>query len=123
MLFGEQGRVMLLPSTSYGEEPQGVLRGDADIAITAALFNLTATPEKENHGAFLDALLKTSPRGIAVLLDESVYLERMGRERLAERTALWREFCRHHHTAATVVNLREPAAHPLDAGLAMSDAA
>jgi hypothetical protein len=123
MLFGELGRVMLRPSTSYGEEPQGVLRDDADIAITAALFNLTATPEKENHGAFLDALMKTSPRGIAVLLDESVYLERMGRERLAERTTLWREFCRHHHTAATVVNLREPAAHPLDAGLAMSDAA
>jgi len=123
MLFGEQGRVMLRPSTSYGEEPQGVLRDDADSAITAALFNLTATPEKENHGAFLDALMKTSPRGIAVLLDESVYLERMGRERLDERTALWREFCRHHRSTATVVNLREPAAHPLDAGLAMSDAA
>ncbi len=123
MLFGEQGRLMLRPSISYGEEPQDLLRDDADIALTAALFNLTATPEKENHGAFLDALLKTSPRGIAVLLDESVYLERMGRERLAERTALWLEFCRHHRTTATIVNLREPAVHSLDAGLTLSDAA
>jgi F0F1-type ATP synthase assembly protein I len=123
MLFGEQGRVMLRPSTSYGEEPQGVLRDDAEVTITAALFNLTATPEKENHGAFLDYLVRTSPRGVAVLLDESAYLERMGQDRLAERTALWQQFCRHHRTTATMVNLREPAAHPLDADLTLSEAA
>jgi hypothetical protein len=123
MLFGERGRVMLRPSISYGEEPQHALRDDADVTITAALFNLTATPEQENHGAFLDNLVRTAPRGIAVLLDESAYLERMGPERLAERVALWREFCRHHRTTASVVNLLDPAAHPLDAGLAMSDAA
>jgi hypothetical protein len=122
-LFGEQGRVMLRPSASYGEEPQGGLRDDADVSITAALFNLTATPEQENHGAFLDYLVKNSPRGVAVLLDESGYLERMGQERLAERTALWQQFCSHHRTTATVVNLREPASHPLDGGLAVSDAA
>jgi hypothetical protein len=122
-LFGEQGRVMLRPSTSYGEDPQGGLRDDADVSITAALFNLTATPEQENHGAFLDYLVKNSPRGVAVLLDESGYLERMGQERLAERTALWQQFCSHHRTTATVVNLREPALHPLDGGLAVSDAA
>jgi len=123
MLFGEQGRMMLRPSTSYGEDPQAAPRDDADVTLTAALFNLTATPEQENHGAFLDDLVKTSPRGVAVLLDESVYLERMGPERLAERTALWQQFCRHHRTTATVVNLRAPAAHPLDAGLTLSDAA
>jgi hypothetical protein len=123
MLFGEQGRLMLRPSTSYGEDQQGAPRDDADVTITAALFNLTATPEQENHGAFLDDLVKTSPRGVAVLLDESAYLERMGPEHLAERTALWQQFCRHHRTTATVVNLRAPAAHPLDAGLTLSDAA
>jgi hypothetical protein len=121
-LFGEQGRLMLRPSMSYGEEPQG-LRDDVEVTITAALFNLTATPEKENHGAFLDYLVKNSPRGVAVLLDESGYLERIGQDRLAERTALWQQFCRHHRTTATVVNLREPAAHPLDGGLTLSDAA
>ena len=123
MLFGEQGRMMLRPSTSYGEEPQGGLRDDAEVTITAALFNLTATPEKENHGAFLDYLVNNSPRGVAVLLDEAGYLERIGQDRLAERIALWQQFCRHHQTTATVVNLHEPAAHPLDAGLALSDAA
>jgi hypothetical protein len=106
-MFGEQGRLMLRPSTAYGEDPQ--VQDDAEVAATAALFNLTATPEQENHGAFLDHLLKALPRGVTVLLDESAYLERMGPERLAERVALWQEFCRFHRTTATIVNLRAPA--------------
>jgi hypothetical protein len=127
MLFGEQGRMMLRPSTSYGEEPQEVLRdvdlNDPNVTMTAVLFNLTATPEKENHGAFLDYLVKASPRGIAVLLDESAYLERMGepadQRGLAERTALWQQFCHFHQTTATVVNLLHPSHHPLDAGVGL----
>jgi hypothetical protein len=124
MLFGEQGRMMLRPSTSYGDEPREVLRdvdlSDPNVTMTAVLFNLTATPEKENHGAFLDYLVKASPRGIAVLLDVSAYLERMGepadQRGLAERTALWQQFCHFHHTTATVVNLLNPSLYPLDAG-------
>lgn len=105
--FGEQGRLMLRPSTAYGEMPQ--VSDDADVTSTVALFNLTATPEQENHGAFLDALSKALPRGVTVMLDESAYLERMGPERLPERVALWQEFCRFHRTSATVINLQAPA--------------
>jgi hypothetical protein len=106
-MFGEQGRLMLRPSTAYGEAPQ--VSDDTEAAATAALFNLSATPEQENHGAFLDALTHAVPRGVTVLLDESAYLERMRPERMAERIALWQEFCRFHRTAATVVNLQAPA--------------
>ena len=126
MLFGEQGRMMLRPSTSYGEEPREVMRdvdlNDPNVTMTAVLFNLTATPEKENHGAFLDYLVKAAPRGIAVLLDESSFVERMGqadRRGLAERTALWQEFCHFHQTTATVVNLLDPSIHPRDAGVGL----
>lgn len=128
MLFGEQGRVMLRPSTSYGEEPKEVLRdtdlNDAQVNITAVLFNLTATPEKENHGAFLTYLAQSSTRGIAVLIDESSYLEHVGvvqenDPRRAERVALWQQFCQFHQTTATVVNLLNPALHPLDAGVGL----
>ena len=129
MLFGEQGRVMLRPSTSYGEEAKEVLRdtdlNDAQVNITAVLFNLTATPEKENHGAFLTYLAQSSTRGIAVLIDESSYLEHAGEvvqndTRRAERVALWQQFCQFHHTTATVVNLLNPALHPLDAGVGLT---
>ncbi len=124
MLLGEQARLMLRPSSSYGDEPVQAL-GDArlddpNVSMTAVLFNLAATPESENHGAFLEHLVRASPRPVAVLLDESSLLERMGaqaegRRRIEERIALWRQFCGHHHATATVVNLLDPAARPLEA--------
>ncbi|HJU70802.1 MAG TPA: DUF2868 domain-containing protein [Paucimonas sp.] len=125
MLLGERARVMLRPSSAYGEEPQDALRdtalNDAGVALTAVLFNLAATPEKENHGAFLDYLVRESARGIAVLIDESGYLERVGTQgsgkaRMAERIALWQQFCSFHQAPATIVNLIDPGAHPVDSG-------
>ncbi len=119
MLLGEQARVMLRPSTSYGEEAHDALKGatldNADIALTVALFNLSATPEKENHGAFLDHLVRGAARGISVLIDESAYLERVGTQaggqsRVRERIALWRQFCELHNVASCIVNLLNPQA-------------
>ncbi len=132
-LLAEQARVMLRPSIAYGEEPAEALRevklNDGDATLTAVLFSLAATPEKENHGALLDYLVRESARGIAVLVDESGYLERVGAQaggpaRMAERIALWQQFCRFHQAPATFVNLLHPEAHALDggAGLALSAA-
>ncbi|MGZ8341890.1 MAG: DUF2868 domain-containing protein [Telluria sp.] len=118
MLLGEQARVMLRPSSAYGEEAVHVLSdaGDAGATLTAVLFNLSATPEKENHGAFLDHVMRSAPRGIAVLVDESAFVERMGGDdaRLAERIALWQQFCNFHHAPATIVNLLHPEKRPVD---------
>lgn len=128
MLLGEQARVMLRPPSAYGEEPQDMLRDvnldDPDVTYTAVLFNLAATPEKENHGAFLDYLVRTSKRGVAVLIDESSLLERSDEARLAERVSLWQQFCSFHRAPATVVNLLNPPQRPLDqdAGLRVSKA-
>lgn len=130
-LLGEQARLMLRPSIAYGDEPHEVLRefklNDSEATVTVVLFSLAATPEKENHGALLDHLVQASTRGIAVLVDESGYLERVGtqaggKERMAERIALWRQFCSFHKAPATFVNLLHPDAHALDdgAGLALS---
>ena len=132
MALGAQARVLLRPTVPYGEEPKEAL-GDtpfdeAGVTVTAALFSLAATPEKENHGAFLDYLVKTSKRGVAVLLDESSMTERGAGQagldaRVLERIALWRQFCSFHGTAATVVNLVDPAKHPIElgAGLALPE--
>ena len=127
MLLGEQAQVMLRPSSGYGDEPVDALGGaaliDPAISLTAVLFNLAATPENENHGAFLEHLLRASPRGVAVLIDESSLLERLaaqagGRSRVDERIALWQQFCAHHRATAMIVNLLEPQARPLDQGAA-----
>jgi hypothetical protein len=122
MVLGEQAQLMLRPPSPYGEEAQETLRDvrldDADVAVSAVLFNLAATPEKENHGAFLDYLVRHTPRGIAVLVDESGMAERG--VRLDERIALWRQFCSYHRTSATLVNLLQPNKYPLEQGMGLS---
>jgi hypothetical protein len=128
MLLGEQARVMLRPPSAYGEEALELLRDvnldDPAITYTAVLFNLAATPEKENHGMFLDHLVRSSRRGVAVLIDESSLAERADDLRLAQRIALWQEFCSFHRAPATIVNLLNPPQRPLDqnAGLLLSKA-
>lgn len=132
-VLGEQAQLMLRPSSPYGEEPKETLRDarldDQEVAISALLFNLAATPEQENHGAFLDYLVRNTPRGIAVLVDESSLVERGAGQggfdtRIEERAALWRQFCHHHGAAVTVVDLLHPDKYPLDMGkgLAVSGA-
>lgn len=121
--MGEQARVVLRPSVPYGEDPAEVLGAetleDPSVAATVALFNLAATPEKENHGAFLDYLARRLPRGVAVLVDESGMSERSAGQpcadaRMAERKALWREFCTFHGARAQFLDLRHPERQPLD---------
>ncbi len=83
--------------------------------MTVALFNLAATPEKENHGAFLDFLVRHCPRGVTVLLDESAMAARgSDPARMAERIALWTQFCSFHGAPATVVNLLHPEQRTLE---------
>lgn len=132
MLLGEQARLMLRPSTHYGDEPREALAetrlDDPNVSLTAVLFNLAATPEKENHGAFIEYLMRASPRGIAVLVDESSLVDRLGvqaegKRRVEERIALWQQFCGFHHATATIVNLLDPQARPLEHGASLSGAA
>jgi hypothetical protein len=123
MLLGDNSRVMLRPSTAYGENPQDAMKllksDSADAALTVVLFNLNATPENENHGAFLDLLAGTSKGRPLALIDESAYLERIGGPagddpRIRERIALWVQFCELHQTVAVVVNLLNPLARAED---------
>ena len=130
-LLGGQAQAAVRPSLAYGSEPGEALHGlnlsDAGITLTAVLFSLSATPENENHGALLDFLVDRSERRIAVLVDESGYLERLGGQagaqaRIDERLALWQQFCSFHKAPATFVNLLHPEARPLDlaAGMGLS---
>lgn len=116
-LLGEQAGVLLRPPFAYGEELREALENtrldEATDSLTAVLFNLAATPENENHGAFLEFLVHESAHPVTVLIDESGYQERAGKERSAQRIALWREFCNFHQAPATIVNLLDPQARQL----------
>jgi len=129
--LGGQARVQLQPAVAYGVEPKEALRdtalGEAGITVTTVLFSLAATPEKENHGALLDYLVKRVPRGVAVLLDESPLVQQHDQAgnaaRVTERAALWRQFCSFHGASSHVVNLLQPDRHALElgAGLALGE--
>lgn len=118
MLLGEGASVMLRPSSAYGDEPDlAVGEAASGVTMTAALFNLAATPENENHGAFIAHMLRSTPQA-AVLIDESSLAERLGADagkaRIAERIALWQQFCAYHHATPIIVNLLEPQSRPLE---------
>jgi hypothetical protein len=127
--LGEQTRLMLRPSCPYGEEPEAFLgddiRDDPEVVANAVLFNLAATPEKENHGAFLDYVSRRCPRGVIVLVDESGLAERSAGQpgalgRLTERKALWRDFCGFHRKPVQFLDLLHPERSPLDLSAASS---
>ena len=130
-LLGERARVMLRPGTPYGESYRESYGGDGKtpssagpaedtgVALTVLLFNLSATPERENHGAFIDEVVRRSAGEVSVFVDESAYLERLGSEdhgaaRVRERITLWRQFCELHKVPAHVVNLLHPQTRPID---------
>jgi len=95
--FGPGVQPRLAEALPLGAEdalPQGL---PADLADTVvALFALTATPEREAHGAFLRALARHVPAGsgLHVLVDESGFRQRFdamadGPARLAQRREAW----------------------------------
>jgi hypothetical protein len=104
-MLGEQARVRLLPPVPYSGAAPALEAGEG--VTTAVLFGIAATPEQENHGAFLASLGRG--RKLVALLDQSALAARMDAARLRERIELWREFCILHGAEPRVVDLLAPA--------------
>ena len=107
--LGAQAQVLLQASTAYGEDlaPAGVVPRSLDVA----LFNLSATPEAENHGAFLDSLVQQGTMRLEVWVDASAYQQRLlgsSPERLEQRSALWRSLGAARNLPVHIVHLVQP---------------
>lgn len=105
--------VEIAPATAYGEEDAvdatGFARG---VALLMPAFALAATPEPENHGAFLRRL-RAGARGSAalvVLIDESSFKRQFGADgaRTKERRAAWHQLLDACDCNAVFVDLEEP---------------
>ena len=118
--LGGNVEVTLADPVAYGEEdaPLPSLPG-ATLAV--ALFNATATPEREAHGRFLAALAQ-SGRPLVVVVDEAAWNARWHDDprRRDERRELWRGFVADEGHAAVFVDLARP---DVDAAEAAFDAA
>ena len=128
-VLGEKTRMILEPSIDYGAEDEWLARlrpGDVDHMIV--LFNLSATPEAENHGALVDGIRRSiiqsrSGAGLAVLLDESAMRQRLGPDagtRIESRRSAWEAMLRQHHAVPLSLDLDADAAtlaRPLESAL------
>ncbi|MEO8859087.1 MAG: DUF2868 domain-containing protein [Burkholderiaceae bacterium] len=123
-LLGDAAQVLLRPALAYGDDPAGSLRDtpldDPQVAMTAVVFGLAATPERETHGELLDYLREHMRRPWTVLVDVSGFLERLGpsdsgtQRRLAQRVGLWEQFCAFHDAPVHIVDLLKPETRPID---------
>jgi Protein of unknown function (DUF2868) len=96
-------------------------------AAILPLFSLAATPEREAHGAFLDALTARAGTGhpLIVLIDESGFLARWPADerRRTERRAAWSDFIAGYRASPVFVDLVSPDLAAAEAGLAAAASA
>jgi hypothetical protein len=130
-VLGEKTRMVLERPIPYGGEDEWLgqldLKG-GDVDHLIVLFNLSATPEAENHGALVASIRRRiaeakSGAGLTILLDESAMRERLGpdmEKRIESRRTAWEAMLRQHHSAALSLNLAAETAtlaQPLETAL------
>ena len=113
-VFGARADVSIAPTVAFGEEDAlpDALMPNEPLALAAALFSLTATPEAENHGAFLAGVAKQLAPGtpFVALIDETGFRERFPAqaERLEERRTVWRRMLDALRIEPVFVDLGQP---------------
>ncbi|HEX6137830.1 MAG TPA: DUF2868 domain-containing protein [Casimicrobiaceae bacterium] len=100
-----------LPSTPYGADDLQQLPS-SPLAAVVALFNASATPERENHGAFVAALAAQAAgrAPLVALVDTSDFVDRFrdAQRRIAERRAAWEQALAAHGCRPLFVRLAAP---------------
>ncbi len=125
--FGGSSAMTVTPPVAYGAEDAhaGVVKPAAATTLVA-LFNASATPEREVHGEFLASLARQGAGAEAVLalVDEGAWVARWRQEpaRVADRRAAWRQLAEDAHVPVVFVDLSAPdlaaAEQALDAAIA-----
>jgi len=110
--FGGSAAMVCASPVAYGEEdalPKSALPDGTGPAI--ALFNLAATPEREAHGAFVDAMRAAAGgHPVIALVDEAPFRVRHPGDarRLEERRTAWRGLFGDRGVAPVFVDLAAP---------------
>ena len=113
-VFGTRAEVSIAQGVEWGGEdamPDGLVP-KAPLALAVALFNFSATPEPENHGAFLAALAVALGGGspLVALADESGFRARFPAEsvRLVKRREGWRTLAEAQGVTLVFADLEHP---------------
>jgi hypothetical protein len=113
-VFGARAEISIAQGVAWGGEdalPESLIPKDP-LALAVALFNFAATPEPENHGTFLEALVVAlgGAAPLVAMLDESGFRARFPHEseRLAKRREAWRATAEAQSVAPVFVDLENP---------------
>jgi len=134
-LFGGAADVHVAPVIAYGTEDElaGQTLVPPGTTLAIALFDLTATPEAENHGRLVGLLAGLSPAhpsdasgaqspapacdgappqapAVVMLVDESAFVRRFGvsSDRRVQRREAWRQLAETLHTGVVFADLSAP---------------
>lgn len=113
-VFGGRVEISIAQGVAWGGEdalPPDLVPGGS-LALAVALFNFAATPEPENHGAFLDALRARAGAGtpLVALADESGFRARFPADslRLTKRREGWRALAEGRDIPFVFADLERP---------------
>jgi hypothetical protein len=125
-LFGPHTEVTVAPGISWGGEdalPDGLVPPGPH-ALVLVVFSAAATPETENHGAFLAAVAAATGRmtPVVAVVDESGFRKRFAHEprRLDERRKAWRELLAVQGREPVFADLEAPDHAAVDAAIERS---
>ncbi len=114
-VLGDGTRTTIEAPIAYGTEDEWLSRAafSPDTDYLVLLFNLSATPEAENHGAFVAGIkrrLAEGGTGLAALLDESAYRQRLAGQagaeaRIETRRAAWEKVLGQHGVRPLSIDL------------------
>ncbi len=114
--LGDGMQLQVLATLAFGAEDDARAWPALPAAsvLLVALFDLAATPEAENHAAFLRVLAQRAPPGATVLalIDEAGFVTRFKGDavRLEQRRTAWRDVLGHTGCAAVFADLPSPDA-------------
>lgn len=117
--FGPHADVSFAESVQYGDEERIADLPAADLVV--GLFNLAATPERENQAAFAQALRARAGPGAAVaaIVDETGFARRFAHQpaRVEERRGAWRTALEGLGVEPVFIDLADPDLKAADAAL------
>jgi hypothetical protein len=105
--FGGSAAIVVDAPVAYGADAPAARAGPGHVI---ALFNATATPERDVHGEFVETLAREATAPVIALVDESAFRARWPGDdaRLAERRATWRDALAPAGAAVVFADLARP---------------
>jgi hypothetical protein len=111
-VFDDSAQIQVAPTTALGEEDnrESLLASIAQATHIIAVFDMTSTPEAENHAVFIRVLEAESKLPVSMLVNASNFVSRFSRstERFSERQLAWQGFAHSIHKTPLLFDLAEP---------------